>query len=818
MASKNEAQADIQLYNFLMSKGFSKKWVAKKSSNKHVQECLDRSSKKENGNKGYPDFVYVNEAKRLLILIENKDSIQNHESQNLNKPIQYAVDGIRHYLKFFSEDELKNVSSPTQKYLKGWSIIGIAVSGAINDDYNHLISTFSLRNDVISDIQIKEIYGEDEYISIFENIDLELISRNISRSSSEINTLLRQLDSQKRPVLLSTLMICLFERNENGNDFKSTYLNLTTKTIIRRIPDTVLDVLEREGIDSNKVNVLLNEIAFIKTDHDLNNTDILKEILIELEQNVIPLFSLKSNYDIIGKFYEEFLRFAGISNVKKGIILTPNHITALFTDLVELRTNDVIFDPCCGTGAFLIAGMNRLISIISDSKMANKKQAINHIKESQLVGFEKSTTMYSLAISNMLFRGDGKSNVFNEDFFSENADDVLDKLRAQSIVPTIGFINPPFGGRDNKTNPTKMEIQFLERMLDSVSRYGVIISPLSVYFKDEVTRNRILSKHRLKYVINMPGELFQPNAATHTAVAVFETNIPHGNNEVGFYDMSDDGFVLFKKRGRENALNKWEPIRNKMLSKLKDPDEKGDNLTFLRTEISDNSEWIIQAHANTNYGELSEQDFVRSIKEYIIFRTKLKLDILDKDVNAITMMEIMNANKLVEKPLSKAKMSFDMSGWKAFSFNDIFNSVRGRRLVKLDQADGDIAYISSTKENNGIDNFIYPPNYMTVHENALTLNNSGSVGYCFYHDYKFVVSDHCTVIKLKDSTIKMNKFIGLFLKPIIESMKPKYNFAREISDARLTKEHVNLPVTQSGDPDWAFMENYMKSLSYSRSI
>lgn len=815
---KNEAQADIQLFNHLTNKGFTNKWVAQKTANVHVKECLDKASKKGTGNKGYPDLIYLNEAKKLLILVENKDSIKNHESKNHNKPIHYAVDGILHYLSFFTEAGLKNTSDTTRKYLADWSIIGIAVSGDIADEYNHLISTYTVRKESIADIKVKEIYGEEEYVSIFENIDLELISRNISKSSSEINTLLRQLDSQKRPVLLSTLMICLFERDGSGNDFKSTYLNLTTKNIIRRIPDTVHDVLEKEGIDPQKINVLLNEIAFIKTDHDLNNTPTLKEILIELEQNVIPLFKLKSNYDIIGKFYEEFLRFAGISNVKKGIILTPHHITALFTDLVDLRTNDVIFDPCCGTGAFLIAGMNRLISIISKSKMANKTEAINHIKESQLVGFEKSTTMYSLAISNMLFRGDGKSSIYNEDFFSEKANEVLANLKQKSVVPTIGFINPPFGGRDNKKNPTKKEIQFLERMLDGVTRYGVIIAPLSVYFKDEVTRNRILSKHRLKCVINMPGELFQPNAATHTAIAVFETHIPHGDSEVSFYDMSDDGFVLFKKRGRENALNKWEPIRNTMLEKLNNPNATQDNITYLRTDITENCEWIIQAHANTDYSFLTQQNFVNSIKEYIIFHTRLKLDILDKDVNAITMMEIMKKNKLTVKPLKEQSLSFDPASWKEFKFNTVFNTMRGRRLVKLDQTDGDIAYISSTKDTNGIDNFINPPDYMTVHKDALTLNNSGSVGYCFYHDYEFVASDHCTVIKIKDGTKEMDKFLGIFLKPIVEAMKPKYNFAREISDARLKNERINLPVNEAGKPDWAYMSNYIKSLPYTKSL
>ena len=158
-------------------------------------------------------------------------------------------------------------------------------------------------------------------------------------------------------------------------------------------------------------------------------------------------------------------------------------------------------------------------------------------------------------------------------------------------------------------------------------------------------------------------------------------------------------------------------------------------------------------------------------------------------------------------------MKIDKNNWQEFNFDDVFTISRGKRLVKLDQIIGNIVYISSSKKNNGIDNYILPPNFMKIYKNALTLNNSGSVGYCFYHPYKFVVSDHCTVIQIKDKKIKLNNYISLFLKPIIESMKSKYNFAREINNERLKKEKILLPATKNKLPDWEFMENYIKSLS-----
>jgi type I restriction-modification system DNA methylase subunit len=649
---KNELKTDISLFNFIKeNRQYTNSWNVNKQDNKYIQEILDKTSKRETNNHGYPDLIYVNNIKKLLILIENKDHIQDHVSKNEDKPIDYAVDGVKHYLSYFTEGKLEKEKGVIKKYLKNWKIIGIAFSGDINDQYNHRLDTFIVEKNEIKNINKNEILDEDDYLAFFENIDLEKISNDIAKSSSEINRLLRGLDSQKRPVLLSALMICLYPK-DSGADFKNSYSSWNTQTIIRNIPTTISDILESEKIDRSKIEVLINEISFIKKDIDINSTDVLKDILKELEEKVIPLFNKKTSYDIIGKFYEEFLRYAGVTNVKKGIVLTPNHITTLFTELIDIKTNDIIFDPACGTGAFLIAGMNKLIDEIEKSNLSDKKERIKNIKSKQLIGFEKSSTMYSLAISNMLFRGDGKSQIFNEDFFSEKTDEIINNLQSK---PTIGFINPPYGGKDNKSNPTKKEIQFLEKMLDNCSKYGIIIAPLSVYFKDDINRSRILSKHTLKYVINTPNDLFQPNASTHTAIAVFETNKPHNNNKVIFYDLKEDGFILSKNKGRTDVLNKWSNIKKELFKKLDNPNENEDFINLVYKKISGNDEWIIQAHSKTNYDHLSEKTFEKSIKEYIIFSTKLKLNLIDKDIDEISLLEILNENNVNAKDILENK-------------------------------------------------------------------------------------------------------------------------------------------------------------------
>lgn len=820
---KNEAKVDIDLFNFIRdTKKYKKKWTVKKTDNKHIQECLDIASKKANDKRGEPDLIYINEDKKLLILIENKDSIKNHISKEGTSPIMYAVDGVKHYLSYFINEKIKKET--TKKYLKDWSIVGIAFSGDISDQYNHRISTFIIGDNKIKDIETFEILNEEDYINFFENIDLEKIAKNISKSSGEINRVLRNIDSQKRPVLLSALMICLFENEKIKNDFKANYSSWSVTNIIRNIPTTISDILESEGIDGGKIKVLINELTFIQTDKDLTATETLKDILNELENNVIPLFKRKTNYDIIGKFYEEFLRYAGVTNVKKGIVLTPNHITNLFTELIDISTNDVIFDPCCGTGAFIISAMNKLVAEIENSKLPDKTKRIKTVKEKQLIGFEKSSTMYSLAISNMLFRGDGKSRIYNVDCFSKEAESILDELKNKGISPTIGFANPPYGGMDNNKNPTKKEIQFLEKMLDSVSKFGVIIAPMSTYFTDDVDRNRILGKHTLKCVINMPSELFQPNALSHTAVAVFETNKPHKNKKVVFYYLKDDGLILSKNKGRTDVLNKWTEIKKQTLDKINNADKFNDKINLVNTTIEEGDEWLIQAHSKIDFTKISEKDFTKTIKKHLIFSTKLQLNLLDTAIDELSFVEILESNKISKEPESKTNIKLDLKKWEEFPISKLFTIVKGERLTVLDRASGEIPLITAKSYNNGIAEFIDYETFKDekkIFENRISVDMFSNV---FYHNYKYFSDDNIHTLSFLDESYNLyyeNKYVNLFLITVLGLLSSKYDYGRQVRLKRYEKEFIKLPAKKVKGkyvPDFSFMERYIKTLPYSSAI
>jgi type I restriction enzyme M protein len=114
--------------------------------------------------------------------------------------------------------------------------------------------------------------------------------------------------------------------------------------------------------------------------------------------------------------------------------LTPQHITEFFCDVASLNVNDAVFDPCCGSGGFLISAMKRMLEIAD----ANQKKR-RAIKANQLIGIERRTDMFTFACSNMMMSGDGKSHIYQGDSF---AGDVIAMVR--SLKPTVAFLNPPY--------------------------------------------------------------------------------------------------------------------------------------------------------------------------------------------------------------------------------------------------------------------------------------------------------------------------------------------------------------------------------------
>ncbi len=153
--------------------------------------------------------------------------------------------------------------------------------------------------------------------------------------------------------------------------------------------------------------------------------------------------------------------------------------------------------------------------------------------------------------------------------------------------------------------------------------------------------------------------------------------------------------------------------------------------------------------------------------------------------------------------------------WKTFKIDYIFTEIkRGKRLKKADHMKGNKPYISSTGINNGVDGFVGNKERARFFSNSLTIANSGSVGSCFYQPFEFVASDHVHSLKLKNDNI--SEYVYKFISTIVSRLKTKYSFNYEMTDKRIKRENILLPVNKKNEPDYEYMENYMKKLEYEK--
>lgn len=151
--------------------------------------------------------------------------------------------------------------------------------------------------------------------------------------------------------------------------------------------------------------------------------------------------------------------------------------------------------------------------------------------------------------------------------------------------------------------------------------------------------------------------------------------------------------------------------------------------------------------------------------------------------------------------------------WSEFYLKDIFAEIqRGKRLKKADHKKGKMPYVSSTGLNNGVDGYVGNIENVRVFSDCLTIANSGSVGACFYQPFEFVASDHVTQLKNEN----FNPYIYKFISSIIRRLGVKYSFNREMNDARIKKEKIMLPIDDNNEPDYHYMENFMKQLEYKK--
>lgn len=170
--------------------------------------------------------------------------------------------------------------------------------------------------------------------------------------------------------------------------------------------------------------------------------------------------------------------------------------------------------------------------------------------------------------------------------------------------------------------------------------------------------------------------------------------------------------------------------------------------------------------------------------------------------------------KYETKPLQEMKMQLNTQKWKWFKYTDLF-SISGSRTTPVEELEsygkGEYPYVTTQAVNNGIEGYY---NYWTEKGGVLTVD-SAVLGFCSYQEKNFSASDH---VEILTPLFEMNRNVALFLTTLINKEQYRYSYGRKCSQIKLRNARIKLPVTTEGTPDWQFMEDYIKSLPYSKNL
>lgn len=459
-------------------------------SNPHLKECLGLNRPENIVRVGERD-VWIIEAKR------------NHNQ------IDKALEEARDYAAQVSAGRY------TASLISG-------VAG--NDDDGYVVSSQLLVGDEWQYVQINGInatalLSERECRSLLEqgapNLEDPPINEALFVKTAErINRTLHQgaVNPNERAKVVSALLLSML--TEHGPNLEEQDTNL----LVQDVNSRATRILDQQ-----------NKLAF--ADHvrlplpaAKDNHAKLRRALVETLQDLRGLnihSAMKTGADWLGTFYEVFLKYARWAQ-DLGIVLTPRHVTRWAARAVGIRASDIVYDPTCGTGGFLVAAFEEV-------KQTSGADQIADFKRYSVFGLEQDDGIAALAIVNMIFRGDGKNNIEQANCLVQhlvpstgaNGGRTAKFSREESKRPPVTrvLMNPPFALKDVK------EYEFVDHALNQMVDGGILFSilPYSLMAKSRAPktwRQNLLRQHSLLSVVTLPIDVFYPVSAPPVGVFI----------------------------------------------------------------------------------------------------------------------------------------------------------------------------------------------------------------------------------------------------------------------------------------------------------
>lgn len=406
------------------------------------------------------------------------------------------------------------------------------------------------------------------------------------------------------------------------------------KVVINSIKAILEGLLTRSGSinKADKLAILNNKVL---DDQDVTSLtyDELKLILKFIDENVVPYINDKNTagQDLLNLFFTTFNKYVGKSD--KNQAFTPDHICDFMSKVVGVNKNSRVLDPCCGSGAFLVRAMT---DAMDDCDTEEERE---NVKKDQIFGIEYEEGAFGLSSTNMLIHGDGNSNIVQDSMFKRG------KWIEEHEI-NIVLMNPPYNATKKCCNPDytkswdakKKEdpskgLHFVEWVAKHISKSGkmAVLLPMQAAIGNSGDikdfKKKMLDNYTLDAVFSLPNEMFYPGASAIACCMVFDLSQKHerSNRDTFFGYFKDDSFIKRKGLGRvektdANGVGLWTRTEELWLDLYKNKREVPGLSVMHRVTWKD--EWLAEAYMETDYSTLSDDDFQKTINDYLSYLIK----------------------------------------------------------------------------------------------------------------------------------------------------------------------------------------------------
>ncbi|ASE62549.1 restriction endonuclease subunit M [Chryseobacterium indologenes] len=523
----------------------------------------------------FPILIEYKGYKDKLVKLDNDGQVENRTSKNepnFKNINSYAVNGAVHYANALlhhtsytniiaigmtgSKDEAGKIQYEIGVYFVSKSNLGAGQKVGEYSDFSFLAPQ-NFENFIA---KVKTLHlTQDELDKLKEQRERE-IDQSLVKLNNDIYQNEKGLGENDRVYLVAASIIAtigipgrvaplekmdLKSSNENGNK--------DGDIIVRKIKA----FLDEKEIPTEKKNLILRTLENTLTTENINKVENgesqLKRVFTKIVDDLGIYYKIGLTTDFTGKLFNEMYGWLGFSQDKlNDVVLTPSYVANLLVKLARVNKDSYVWDFATGSAGLLVAAMNEMLNdakntITSPQELSQKEIKI---KSEQLLGLELLSSVYMLAILNMILMGDGSSNILNIDSIKD-FDGKYGFGKRDSKFPADAFIlNPPYSALGNGMN-------FVEKALNMMNKgYGAIIIQNSSGSGKAVEFNkRILKRHTLLASIKMPVDIFIGKSSVQTNIYVFKVNEKHHKNDiVKFIDFSNDGYTRTNRKKSSSNL------------------------------------------------------------------------------------------------------------------------------------------------------------------------------------------------------------------------------------------------------------------------